>query len=184
MKHPKDNIGFEVMEAFTSMKSDQDIGMPNVEQELAKLKAKRNSQSVSAFRKIAASIAIVLAISGIAVAAIINHQAIYSLLTDNDSNTISETSTAIIPNELLITPSDTVVVKPGVVMFENAELDEIMTSISNNYKIEVVFKKEELKHLHLHYQYNTEDKLEQVLQTLNSFEKINVNNNKGKLEVQ
>lgn len=184
MKNPKDDIGFEVMEAFTSMKSDQEIGMPNVEQELAKLKAKRNRHTVSAFRKIAASVAIVLAVSGIAVAAIINHHRIYNLFTGNDTEIIEETSTTTIPTELVITPSDTIVVKQGVIMFENAELEEIMTSISNNYKIDIIFKKEELKHLHLHYQYNTADKLEQVLQTLNSFEKINMKNNEGKLEVE
>lgn len=171
------------MEAFTSMKSDQEIGMPNVEKELAKLMVRKKRQRVVFFRKLAASIAFAVAVCGITVAAIVNHGAIPEFFSDKTKD-IAEEKQMGIPNDLTIIPSDTVTVTSGVVMFENSELADIMQSISNAYKKEVVFKNEELRHVHLHFQYNTEDKLEQVLQSLNMFEKINVKLNDDKLEVE
>lgn len=173
----------KIMEAFTSMKSDKEIGMPNVEEELAKLMARKNKRRVAFFRKIAASIAFAVAICGIAVAAIVSHGVIPDFFSGK-TNSIAEEKLMRISNDLTIIPSDTVTITSGVMMFENSELADIMQSISNAYKKEVVFKNEELKHVHLHFQYNTEDKLEQVLQSLNMFEKINVKFNDDKLEVE
>ena len=182
-KNHKDSMEIKIMEAFTSMKSDQEIGMPNVEEELAKLMARKNRRRVVFFRKMAASIAFAVAICGIAVAAIVNHGAISDFFSGK-TNSIAEEKLMRISNDLTIIPSDTVTITSGVMMFENSELADIMQSISNAYKKEVVFKNEELKHVHLHFQYNTEDKLEQVLQSLNMFEKINVKLNDDKLEVE
>lgn len=173
----------KIMETFTSMKSDQEIGMPNVEEELIKLMARKNRRRVVFFRKMAASIAFAVAICGIAIAAIVNHGAISDFFSGK-ANSIAEEKLMRISNDLTIIPSDTVTITSGVMMFENSELADIMQSISNAYKKEVVFKNEELKHVHLHFQYNTEDKLEQVLQSLNMFEKINVKFNDDKLEVE
>lgn len=178
-----DNMEIKIMEAFTSMKSDQEIGMPNVEKELAKLMVIKKRQRVVFFRKLAASIAFAVAICGITVAAIVNHGAIPEFFSDK-TKSIAEEKQMGIPNGLTITPSDTVTVTSGVMMFENSELADIMLSISNAYKKEVVFKNEELKHVHLHFQYKTEDKLELVLKSLNMFEKINVKLNDDKLEVE
>ena len=167
----------EIMEAFTSIKSDQEIGMPDVEHELARLKARRNVPSVSPFRKIAATIAIVVAISGIAVAAVVNHQAITNFFTGNRTSVEAEAQPQ-------LAPSDTIPAKPKVVKFANSELEEIMTSIGCNYGKSVIFKKEELKHVHLHFQYDTSEKLERVILCLNMFEKIKIRLNGDKLEVE
>lgn len=70
MRDPKDNIDLEVMEAFTSMKSDQEIGMPDVDAEWARFE--HDSQSLmfnkkkkGMIKKIAAIIVIVLGFSGV-----------------------------------------------------------------------------------------------------------------------
>ncbi len=157
--------------------------MPNVEDELAKLMARKNRQRVISFRRIAAAIATVLAISGIAIAAIVNRGVISDFYYSNNKSIVAEKQ-AKISNEVTIIPSDSVTIASGVMMFEDSELADIMLSISNAYKKEVVFKNEELKYIHLHYHYNTDDKLEHVLQSLNMFEKINVKLNNDKLEVE
>lgn len=182
-KDHKDNMELKIMEAFTSMKSNQEIGMPNVEEELARLLARKNRRRVVFLRKIAASIVFAVVICGIAVAAIVNHGAIPDFFSDKTNN-IAEEEQMRIPYDQTIIPSDTVTVTSGVVMFENSELADIMQGISNAYKKEIVFKNEELRHVHLHFQYNTEDKLELVLQGLNMFEKINVKLDDDKLEVE
>ena len=59
-----------------------------------------------------------------------------------------------------------------------------MTSISNNYHVNVEFSNKELKTIRLHFRYNTSDSLEDVIKTLNMFEKIKVRYNNEKLEVE
>ena len=54
-KNHKDNMELKIMEAFTSVKSDKEIGLPNVEEELAKLMARKNKRRVIFFRKIVPS---------------------------------------------------------------------------------------------------------------------------------
>lgn len=183
MKNPKDDMELEVMEAFASTKSDEEIGMPDVEQELTLLKARKNQTHISPFRQIAASVILVLAIGGIAVAAVANRQAIADFFVHSDVSAEKQVA-EIVSDNLRITPSDSIVVNPGVIMFENAELVEIMTSISNSYKVEVIFRDEALKSLHLHFQYNTDDKFDLILESLNMFEKIRIKMNDGKLVVE
>lgn len=178
MKNHKDNMEIEIMEAFTSMKSDREIGMPDIEQELAKLTERMETRASSLSRKIASTIAVLVAISGIAVAAVVNHQAIVNFFSGNKETTVSA------ENRLQSTTSDSIAATPKVVKFENSELAEIMSSISNTYKTDVTFKDVEKKHIHLHFQYYTSDKLEQVIISLNMFEKIDVKLVDGKLEVE
>lgn len=178
----KDELELELMEAFTSTKSDQEIGMPDVEHELSQVMARRRGNGWP-FRKVAVSVAIVVAVTGMAVAAVVKYAGMSHLFTGTKTTQMARASLGEVPVDLLIVPSDTIAVKPGMVRYDNAELVEIMTSLSNTYRKEVVFRKEELKHLHLHFQYSTEDKLEQVLQSLNMFEKITVKLNDGILEV-
>lgn len=165
------------MEAFTSMKSDREIGMPDIEQELAKLTGAEKKHAPSLLRKIASTLTILVAISGIAVAAV-NHQAIVNFFTGNKDSAVS------MENRLQSNASDSIAAKSKVVKFENSELAEIMSSIGNTYKTEVTFKDVEKKHIHLHFQYYTSDKLEQVIISLNMFEKIDVKLVDGKLEVE
>lgn len=171
----------KIMETFTSMKSDQEIGMPNVEDELSKLLRKKNKQTKNHWRKIAASVAATVTVCCIAVAAIINHGMMAS-----DGNKAEVTEKVCMPeaNNTLIVPVDTALTVPRIATFDNAELCEIMDSISNIYKVEVVFANEEVKHLHLHFKFCTADKLNDVIQHLNMFEKINIKEKEGILEVE
>ena len=178
MKNQNDNMEIEIMEAFTSMKSDREIGMPDIEQELAKLTVGRYAHGSTFLSKIASTIAILVAISGIAVAAIVNHQAIANFFSGYKETIVSA------ENRLKSITSDSIAATPKVIEFENSELAEIMNSIGNTYKTDVRFKEEEKKHIHLHFQYNTSDKLDQVIFSLNMFEKINIKLVDGKLEVE
>lgn len=71
MKQPEDNMELEVMRAFASRKSDQEIGMPDVEQELARLKARMAPSNAGfSLRKIAAILVAVLMLTGLSYAAV------------------------------------------------------------------------------------------------------------------
>ena len=181
-----DNIEFELMETFTSEKSDKDIGMPDIEQELALVKEKHGRRTFPPIRKIAASVAIIMALGGITLAAVVNGDRLAQFFTGNKempASAVTKTSVAR-NNELIIMPSDTVIVEKGDITFDDSCLADIMTSISNNYKINVEFNNKELKAIRLHFKYNTSDSLEDVVKALNMFEKIKVRHNNEKLEVE
>ncbi len=181
-----DNIEFELMEAFTSEKSDKDIGMPDIEQELAMVKEKHGRRIFPPMRKIAASVAIIMALGGITLAAVVNGDRFALFFTGNKempASAVTKTSVAR-NNELIIMPSDTVIVEKGDITFDDSSLADIMTSISNNYNINVEFNNKEQKAIRLHFKYNTSDSLEDVVKALNMFEKIKVRHNNEKLEVE
>lgn len=181
-----DNIEFELMEAFTSEKSDKDIGMPDIEQELALVKEKHGRRIFPPMRKIAASVAIIMALGGVTLAAVVNGDRLAQFFTGNKelpASAVTKTSVAR-NNELIIMPSDTVIVEKGDITFDDSSLADIMTSISNNYNINVEFNNKEQKAIRLHFKYNTSDSLEDVVKALNMFEKIKVRHNNEKLEVE
>lgn len=177
----KDNMEIKIMEAFTSMKSDQEIEMPNVEDELSKLLIKKNKQTKNHWRKTAASVAAIVTVCCIAVAAIINNAIMVS-----DDNKAEATENVCMPEveNALSVPADSAMSMPRIAAFDNAELCEIMDSISNIYKVEVVFINEDVKHLHLHFKFCTDDELNDVIQNMNMFEKINIKEKEGRLEVE
>lgn len=181
-----DNIEFELMEAFTAEKSDKDIGMPDIEQELAMVKEKHSRQTFLPMRKIAASVAVIMALGGITLAAVVNSDRIAQFFTHENEVPVSNvTKTSVTKNsDLIIMPSDTVVVQKGDIIFDDTCLADIMTSISNNYHVNVEFSNKELKTIRLHFRYNTSDSLEDVIKTLNMFEKIKVRYDNEKLEVE
>lgn len=180
-KNYKDNMEIKIMEAFTSMKSDQEIGMPDVEDELSKLLRNRDKQAKNHWRKTAASVVAIITVCCIAVAAIINHGIIAS-----DVNKAEATENVFLPEakNALSIPADTAMTMSRIVAFDNAELCEIMDSISKIYKVEAVFVNEDAKHLHLHFKFYTDDRLNDVIQNLNMFEKINIKEKEGILEVE
>lgn len=177
----KDDMEIKIMEAFASVKSDQEIGMPDVEEELSKIMVNRNKQDRKHWRNIAAAVAVIVTASCIAVAAIINNRA--SSLDEFKLDTaMSPLSTQ--PGEEQVISADTTVSMPHMVTFENAELNEIMDSIDNIYNVEVVFMNDDVRHLHLHFKFDANAKLSNVVQNLNMFDKINIKEKEGKLEVE
>ena len=169
----------DIMEAFTSMKSDQEIGMPDIDQELARVKAQHQARRPkTGWRKVAASVAITVTVCGLALAAVVYRTSV------KPAETTAAVETPSVPSELLIVPNDTVEVPSGIIRFDNAELVDIMTSISNAYQCKVAFSDEQKKHIRLHFQYNTSYPLTKVVEALNTFEKIQVSCNDKKLEVK
>lgn len=88
------------------------------------------------------------------------------------------------PANLMIIPNDSVPRPSGVVTFDNHELADILTSICNAYRVEIVFKDEEQKHIRLHFSYDTKDRLADVIESLNTFEKFRLELKDDKLKVE
>ena len=85
---------------------------------------------------------------------------------------------------LVLLPCDTIPAIKGDVTFEDNELEEVLRSICNAYKVEIVFRNEEQKHILLHFSYNTEDKLQDVVDGLNLLKKFCLKQKDNKLTVE
>lgn len=175
-------------QAFTQTKTDEEIQLPDTDMELATFMAghkrqfERQTLHMGYIRKIAAVFITVLMLSGFSYAAI---------RTDFFTKPWSE-KTQIKPvavtnadrSSLIILPNDTIQKPSGVITFDNQELADILTSICNAYKVEIQFKEEEQKHIRLHFTYDTKDKLEDVIESLNTFEKFYLELKDKKLTVK
>lgn len=121
-------------------------------------------------RKIAAVLLSVIVLSSFAYAAV---------CTNFFTQTWTETSEVTVmdahkPSSLIIVPTDTIQKPVGTITFDNEELAEILTSICNAYKVEIHFKNEEQKHIRMHFSYDSKDNLDDVVESMNMFEKIHL----------
>jgi hypothetical protein len=58
--------------------------------------------------------------------------------------------------------------------FENTELDSIVNRIAGHYHVDVDFRNETASHLRLYTKWSPSEQLEQVVERLNAFEKVDI----------
>ncbi|MBQ0047934.1 MAG: DUF4974 domain-containing protein [Prevotellaceae bacterium] len=175
-------------QAFAQGKTDKEIQMPDTEAELATFIAEhkkhfeRQHLRITYIRKIAAIFLCVLMISGFAYAIVRTHFFTHPWSEKPLAERVAVTDAD--RSSLTILPNDTVQKTSGVVTFDNHELTEILTSICNAYKVKIQFKDEEQKHIRLHFSYDTNEKLEDVMESLNTFEKFQLKLKDNELTVE
>ena len=175
-------------QAFADSRTDEQIGMPDAEAELGKFIATHRSQferkttRLTIIRKIAALFLGIVMLSGFAYAAVRT-----SFFTQPWSEQPVAEVVEVLPEAekgLVLLPCDTIPAIKGDVTFEDNELEEVLRSICNAYKVEIVFRNEEQKHILLHFSYNTEDKLQDVVDGLNLLKKFCLKQKDNKLTVE
>ncbi len=183
-------------QAFSDGKTDEQIQMPDAEAELAtfmdahkkKFEQKplvnfdRKPVRLTFMRKIAALFLGIVMLSGLAYATVRTH--FFTRPWSGEPKTESVVVTDVRPSSLMIVPNDSVPQPSGTVTFDNHELADILTSICNAYKVDIVFKDEEQKHIRLHFSYDTKDKLEDVIESMNTFQKFRLELKDKKLNVE
>lgn len=134
----------------------------------------------------AASIAVIICTSIVAVAAGI---AVTVAVMDQKSEPVnnkempSETSPTEEVSEVTTVHTDTVEVPAAPVMFENEPLETIMKTVAAVYEVEVKFNNEEAATLHLYYKLDPTLSLDEVVSQLNTFEQINIKRNGDTLTI-
>ncbi|MDE6814236.1 MAG: DUF4974 domain-containing protein [Duncaniella sp.] len=135
----------------------------------------------------AASIAAIICTSILAVGAGI---AVTVSVINRDTEPLGDTNPAEIittahtePSDTSATPADTLTAVSTSVMFENAPLESIMTTIASIYRVEVRFNNREVADLHLYYKLDTTLPLDDILGQLNTFEQINIRRNDNTLYI-
>ena len=173
----------ETRQALDFDKSNEEMKMPSIEAEWKNLKdEKQNSTKAvspwSPMRKVAA-VAAVLVVSGFAFAAI--HLALLSRQTSDKNNTelmaagndsvleVSFTRKANIEEK-----SDSASIAKFPLVYENAELQNILTPIAKHFHLKVTYQNESARHIRLFLQLKEDMSIDDIIKLMNHFEKVNI----------
>ncbi|WP_302495101.1 DUF4974 domain-containing protein [uncultured Prevotella sp.] len=173
----------ETRQALDFDKSNEEIKMPSVDEEWKKLKEEKLKSTKVAFlwspmRKVAA-VAAVLVVSGFAFAAI--HLALLSRQTSDKNNTeliaaskdsvleVSFTRKANIEEK-----ADSTSIAKFPLVYENAELQNILTPIAEHFHLKVTYQNESTRHIRLFLQLKEDMSIDDIIKLMNHFEKVNI----------
>ena len=122
------------------------------------------------FLKIAASFIGVLMLSGIAYAAV---QMIRGQETGGRSQeTTAVTGTRPSTANAQLAEQDSALMKP--IVYEDTELTTILDDIATFYQVEPVYKNEATKHIRLYFTWDKKQTIDNIIDTFNKFERINI----------
>lgn len=139
--------------------------------------------------QIAASIIGIIFLSGVALAAV--HNGWLKFATSDkvaDNKTTTEQTVKQKPSAddslkaVTAEPNDSLDMKP--VVFDNAELGTILTQMADFYHVKVRYDNADTQHVRLFFNWNKTKTLEQNLEILNAFDRIQIEYAKGELVVK
>ena len=163
----------------------------NVDEEWGKFSQKHQLQEVShpitSWRKLAASIAVFVLISGIAFAAIHTYikrsQETTQVTADTHPEVIkSDSAKQVAAKDSLTHPKPE---KPAIhKTFENVAFEQMISEIASYYDLQVKFENNEDKTLRLYYEWNSHSSIEKIVKELNQFENVNIELQQNELIVK
>lgn len=179
----------------TMMEVDSALENPspiiNVDEEWEKFSQKHQLQEVShpitSWRKLAASIAVFVLISGIAFAAIHTYikrsQETTQVTADTHPEVIkSDSAKQVAATDSLTHPKPE---KPAIhKTFENVAFEQMISEIASYYDLQVKFENNEDKTLRLYYEWNSHSSIENIVKELNQFENVNIELQQNELIVK
>ena len=125
-------------------------------------------QSKSPLLKMAATFAGILIISGLAFAAIMmSHQN----AAEQTPQTVQTTPTE---QKQALEEKDEKRADMHIVTFEDAELQQIIDSLSAYYSVKPVFHQQQARHLRLYYEWDQHSSINEVVSEINHFDHINI----------
>lgn len=185
-------------EAITSQKSDQEIGMPDIEAELNKVKQLTTTTRMAplpikgevvedrwgaVWRRIAAAIILVLSISGLTWAFVYyqNHKSADVVATEQQQS-VNPTST-------YEQPEDSTIVKASAQLtlsYEKASLEQIAVDLSAFYHLDQpIFTNQKVaRNNMMHVTFNQKATIQDAVDLLNNFSSVNVELKDNKLIIK
>ena len=145
------------------------------------------SHPITSWRKLAASIAGFVLISGIAFAAIHTFikrsQEPTQVTADTHPEVIKSDSVKLVAeNDSLTHPKPE---KPAIhKTFENVAFEKMISEIASYYDLQVKFENSEDKTLRLYYEWNSHSSIENIVKELNQFENVNIELQQNELIVK
>ena len=141
--------------------------------------------------KIAASIIGVVFLSGMAWATAIHQGWVKGFSSSEESSHINKVeqtsaSTSLSADSVKATAmdmkKDSTDLKP--VVFDNAELKDVLTLFASFYQVKVEYQNEEAQHVRLFFNWDKLRSLQQNIEILNAFDRINISYENGCLKVK
>ena len=145
------------------------------------------SHPITSWRKLAASIAGFVLISGIAFAAIHTYikrsQEPTQVTADTHPEVIkSDSAKQVAATDSLTHPKPE---KPAIhKTFENVAFEKMLSEIASYYDLQVKFENNEDKTLRLYYEWNSHSSIENIVKELNQFENVNIELQQNELIVK
>ena len=170
----------EEWEKFSQEHQLQEEATQNAAQEAA-------SHPITSWRKLAASIAGFVLISGIAFAAIHTYikrsQEPTQVTADTHLEVIkSDSAKQVAAKDSLTHPKPE---KPAIhKTFENVAFEQMISEIASYYDLQVKFENNEDKTLRLYYEWNSHSSIENIVKELNQFENVNIELQQNELIVK
>ena len=178
----------EEWEKFSQEHHLQEEAHPIVLEEATQNAAqKAASHPITSWRKLAASIAGFVLISGIAFAAIHTFikrsQEPTQVTADTHPEVIKSDSVKLVAeNDSLTHPKPE---KPAIhKTFENVAFEQMISEIASYYDLQVKFENNEDKTLRLYYEWNSHSSIENIVKELNQFENVNIELQQNELIVK
>lgn len=170
----------EEWEKFSQEHQLQEEATQNAAQEAA-------SHPITSWRKLAASIADFVLISGIAFAAIHTYikrsQEPTQVTADTHPEVIkSDSAKQVAAKDSLTHPKPE---KPAIhKTFENVAFEQMISEIASYYDLQVKFENNEDKTLRLYYEWDSHSSIENIVKELNQFENVNIELQQNELIVK
>lgn len=170
----------EEWEKFSQEHQLQEEATQNAAQEAA-------SHPITSWRKLAASIAGFVLISGIAFAAIHTYikrsQEPTQVTADTHPEVInSDSAKQVAAKDSLTHPKPE---KPAIhKTFENVAFEQMISEIASYYDLQVKFENNEDKTLRLYYEWNSHSSIENIVKELNQFENVDIELQQNELIVK
>lgn len=170
----------EEWEKFSQEHQLQEEATQNAAQEAA-------SHPITSWRKLAASIAGFVLISGIAFAAIHTYikrsQEPTQVTADTHPEVIkSDSAKQVAAKDSLVHPKPE---KPAIhKTFENVAFEQMISEIASYYDLQVKFENNEDKTLRLYYEWDSHLSIENIVKELNQFENVNIELQQNELIVK
>lgn len=148
---------------------------------------KAASHPITSWRKLAASIAGFVLISGIAFAAIHTYikrsQEPTQVTADAHPETMKSDSVKLVAEKDSLTHPKPE--KPAIhKTFENVAFEKMISEIASYYDLQVKFENNEDKTLRLYYEWNSHSSIENIVKELNQFENVNIELQQNELIVK
>lgn len=185
----------ETRQSLDFAKSKEEMKMPSIDAEWEKLKEEKqqkeemsqNAETLqtaklfplwSPMRKVAA-VAAVLVVSGITFAAIHlvtrSHQASDKHNTELVSSRKDSIQQVFAPQKSNIEEkTDSASLAQLPLVYENAELQNILTPIAGHFHLQVTYQNESARHIRLFLQLEKNMSLDDIIELMNHFEKVNI----------
>ena len=120
------------------------------------------------WRRVAAAVAVMLVISGLALAAIFMERRQQPAPPANTQHPAPSTHHPAAVTPLAPQP------EPQQVLFEDAELQTILQQVGEYYQKKVVFSNDSTRHIRLYIKWNQAESANEMIERLNNFEKVNI----------